>query len=281
MRRLDKPLDDTVAVFEKCIERVRDQDLKQRLEACKQEIRDASQEFDSKVGTAMLHTMQPSHMSNGLTTDEMKKVYTNRMAKKLAPGREYYDKLMSLPLFGKCPLCSQRTVSTLDHHLPKAHYPTLVVSPLNLIPACQDCNKTKSEGIPRYAHEETLHPYYDDVEGFSWLKARIVDTGTPVNIEFFVDPKNACQPLTQARIEHHFETFKLAKLYASHAAEELAGMEFMMRRVYEVSGGEELRNFLRETAVSHRANNQNSWQTGLYQCLSDNDWFCLTRFELS
>ncbi len=107
-----------------------------------------------------------------------------------------------------------------------------------------------------------------------------VDTRIPVNIEFFIDPENACEPLTQTRIEHHFETFKLAKLYASHAAEELAGMEFMMRRVYEVSGGEELRSFLRETAVSHRANNKNSWQTGLYQCLSDNDWFCLTRFQL-
>ncbi len=164
MKKLLKPNDSALDVFNACIDRVRDEDLKRRLIACSQEIEDSSIEFDAKVSIAQLHTILPKdNVATVVTVDEMKVVYTSRMAKKLAPGRIYYDKLMSLPDHGRCPLCSQRVVSTLDHHLPKAHFPSLAVSPFNLIPACQDCNKTKSEDIPICSEEETLHPYYDDV----------------------------------------------------------------------------------------------------------------------
>lgn len=170
MKKLLKPNDSALDVFNACIDRVRDEDLKRRLIACSQEIEDSSIEFDAKVSIAH---------------------YTSRMAKKLAPGRIYYDKLMSLPDHGRCPLCSQRVVSTLDHHLPKAHFPSLAVSPFNLIPACQDCNKTKSEDIPICSEEETLHPYYDDVEAFVWVKAKIRES-IPVAIEFYVEPPEDC-----------------------------------------------------------------------------------------
>jgi len=157
MKKLVKPNFKPLEVFKACIDRVRDSELKSRLVACYQEIENASNEFDQKAYTSQLNTIaSKDNVASSVTVAEMKSVYTNRMAKKLAPGRIYYDKLMSLPEHGRCPLCSQRVVSTLDHHLPKAHFPSLAVSPLNLIPACQDCNKTKSEDIPSCSEEETL-----------------------------------------------------------------------------------------------------------------------------
>lgn len=279
MRKLVKPNVDSVEVFEACISRVRNIDLKNRLEACKAEIRAATDEFESKVVAASLHTILPSdNVASSVTSDEMRKVYTDRMAKKLAPGRGYYDNIMSLPEHGRCPLCAQRIVSTLDHHLPKAHFPSLAVSPVNLIPACQDCNKTKSEGIPTCSESETLHPYYDDVEGFVWLKARIYET-VPLTVEIYVDPSVNCPATLKSRLENHFQTFNLDALYSSHSAEELASIEFISKRIFNSGGELYLRDFLTETAESKKAVNLNSWQTALYTGLSESDWFCQIRFQ--
>lgn len=279
MKKLVKPNFKPLEVFKACIDRVRDSELKSRLVACYQEIENASNEFDQKAYTSQLNTIaSKDNVASSVTVAEMKSVYTNRMAKKLAPGRIYYDKLMSLPEHGRCPLCSQRVVSTLDHHLPKAHFPSLAVSPLNLIPACQDCNKTKSEDIPSCSEEETLHPYYDDVENFEWVRARLIES-TPVVIEFYVDTQGQCDPALTKRIKYHFKAFKLAALYASHAAEELASIEFISRRVFDVSGGLALREYLTETALGKKSVSLNSWQSALYDCLLKSDWFCEVRFQ--
>ena len=280
MKKLSKPNDDALDVFRACIDRIRDDNLKMRLIACSQEIQDSAVEFDLKASNAQLHTILPKdHVATIVTVNEMKSVYTNRMAKKLAPGRIYYDKLMSLPDHGRCPLCSQRVVSTLDHHLPKAHFPSLAVSPFNLIAACQDCNKTKSEVIPTCSEEETLHPYYDDVEQFVWIKAKIRES-IPVEIEFYVDPPNVCPPVLAGRMKYHFKAFRLAALYASHAAEELASIEYIVKRVHDKSGSAELKKYLSETAAGKKSVSLNSWQSALYSCLSENNWFCEIRFTL-
>ncbi|MGQ8367372.1 HNH endonuclease [Glaciecola sp. 1036] len=272
------PNENAVVVFEACIERVMNVDLKRRLQSCSEEIGEASVEFDQKAAVAELHTIKTKdNVADAVSVDEMKKVYTSRMAKKMAPGRIYYDRIMALPEHGRCPLCSQRVVSALDHHLPKAHYPSLAVSPLNLIPSCQDCNKTKGEDIPRNSEQETLHPYYDDVEGFTWIKAKLTES-IPVAIEFYVDPPRNCDELLKERLKHHFSTFKLASLYSSHAAEELASIEFISRKIFEDGGGGELENFLRDAAESRMQVNTNSWQTALYTCLSESQWFCQNRF---
>lgn len=280
MKKLSKPNDTALDVFTACIDRIRDDNLKKRLIACSQEIQDSAVEFDLKVLNAQLHTILPKdNVATVVTVNEMKSVYTNRMAKKLAPGRIYYDRLMSLPDHGRCPLCSQRVVSTLDHHLPKAHFPSLAVSPFNLIPACQDCNKTKSEGIPTRSEEETLHPYYDDVERFVWVKAKISES-IPVAIEFYVDPPNTCPPVLAERMKYHFKAFRLAALYASHAAEELASIEYIVKRVHDQCGSAELKKYLLEIAAGKKSVNLNSWQSALYSCLSENNWFCEIRFTL-
>src|SRR5262245_19880217 len=79
---------------------------------------------------------------------EMVAVYDNRLVKKTAPGRRIYDKIFTSAPNDKCPLCGHRNVKTLDHYLPKALFPALTVTPINLIPACSDCNKAKLSTAP-------------------------------------------------------------------------------------------------------------------------------------
>ena len=85
MKKLLKPNDSALDVFNACIDRVRDEDLKRRLIACSQEIEDSSIEFDAKVSIAQLHTILPKdNVATVVTVDEMKVVYTSRMANFLA-----------------------------------------------------------------------------------------------------------------------------------------------------------------------------------------------------
>ena len=107
----------------------------------------------------------------------MIKVYTNRMAKEGAPGRPVYNALKLAAR--RCPLCGHRDVSTLDHYLPKTAFPLLCVTPSNLVPACSDCNKVKSDALPATAADQTLHPYFDDADQDAWLKAEVVQARRP------------------------------------------------------------------------------------------------------
>jgi hypothetical protein len=155
-----------------------------------------------------------------VTADEMSAIYTGRMAKKGGPGRSIYDELMATPAHGRCPLCGHRQVSTLDHHLPKAHYPALAVAPVNLVPSCMDCNKAKTNTFPLASEDETLHPYFDDIEDDPWLRADVIHTA-PAALRFYVDPPAEWDDTITARVRLHFKIIGLGALYAAQAAEEM------------------------------------------------------------
>jgi hypothetical protein len=274
MRSLPIPLQLARAVFETCISRVRNPDLKRRLQAVASLVEQEAANFEASVRAGTMHTLPQQGVLNGdVLADEMEKVYTSRMAKADTPGRPIYDALMAAPAHGRCPLCNQRTVSTLDHQLPKTTHSALVVSPLNLVPACKDCNTTKLDKLPASAGEVTLHPYFDNVETISWLKARVHRT-TPAAVEFFVEPPNMWDAVLAERVETHFTLFKLATLYASHAAEELSGQQFILSQLHATSGRVGVQAHLRDQAATRRAAQLNSWQTACYTALAEDRWYC-------
>ncbi|WFR95705.1 HNH endonuclease [Rhizobium tumorigenes] len=62
-----------------------------------------------------------------------------------------------------CPSCGSPAVTeTLDHYLPKGKYPHFAVTPANLTPMCDPCQRRKGESTgdattPRFF----IHPYFD------------------------------------------------------------------------------------------------------------------------
>lgn len=62
-----------------------------------------------------------------------------------------------------CPSCGSPAVTeTLDHYLPKGKYPHFAVTPANLTPMCDPCQRRKGEetgdaATPRFF----IHPYFD------------------------------------------------------------------------------------------------------------------------
>ncbi len=188
-------------------------------------------------------------------------------------GADIYDALRQAAPDGICPLCAVGVVSTLDHVMPKAIFPALAVTPLNLVPACGDCNKTKSNRAPATAREQFIHPYYDDLSGVTWLHAEPLFED-PVRIVFSVRTSPDTDPDLAGRLTHHFTAPRLADRYTAHAAVELRGQEKLLRDLREKAGAQQLRDHLNQQADTRAAANPNSWQSAMYRALADSDRFC-------
>src|SRR6266571_1397377 len=171
MRSLPKPTDDdgveyvAGAVFKICISKVRNPDLRLRLRSVEADIAAAEVQYAASAAAAMLHTVpRMNNVAGRVNKDEMVRTYTGRMVAKSQPGRPVYDRLIAASPGGRCPLCSLGHVSALDHHLPKAEYPILAITPANLVPSCGWCQNAKDDAYPQIAAEQTLHPYFDSVD---------------------------------------------------------------------------------------------------------------------
>lgn len=209
---------------------------------------------------------------------ELIKVYTNRMAKEGAPGRPVYDALKLAA--GRCPLCGHRPVTTLDHYLPKTLYPLLCVTPTNLVPACSDCNKAKSDNSFPAAADQPLHPYFDNADEDEWLKAEVVH-GKPPALVFFANPPRHWTADLADRVRHHFEVFELAELYGSQAAAELAEIAYYLARVHDAGGEQAVKEYLDLIAASRAKVNRNHWRTATYRALAGSSWYRSGGFTFS
>lgn len=273
MRALPRPGHDARSVFDLCISRVSDTGLKTRLMAALASVDAASGRFDQAAANGRLYELVPDEAVPGVSTGEMEKVYTQRMARKAAPGRRVYDAILGAAPNGVCPLCQQRVASTLDHFLPKAHFPALVVAPLNLVPACTDCNKAKLDALAKSADEVGLHPYYDDIDGETWLVAEVVE-GAPSALLYRVAAPSHWGPVLACRVRHHFALLRLGQLYAVQAAEELANVRYQLELIHNVAGKDGIRAELRALYLSCLNARRNGWRTAAYSAWAGSDWFC-------
>lgn len=279
MMRMDAPSLDADDVFAACISRIHDPALKLRMKSVAHLVVAASDNFDALAAKTCLHKfVRESDIGSVVTGKEMEAVYTQRMAKKAAPGRDAYDELFNSAPNGKCPLCGHRTVSTLDHHLPKTHYPILSVVPLNLVPACGDCNKSKLAKLPTTANEETLHPYYDDIESDRWLYAVVV-VGKPAALRFRVEAPALWSPVLRDRVSLHFKTLGLGSLYSAESADELMNIRGQLRTIHDAGGPVLVQLELQERAASCRKARLNGWRTAAFEAFADSAWFCDVGFN--
>lgn len=278
MIKLERPEFDARDVFALCISRVRDAGLKARLTAATADVVRASATYDSLATQIRLHQFARQPVVGGVvSTAEMEAIYTQRMVPRKAPGRDVYDELMASATFGKCPLCGQRDASTLDHHLPKAHYPSLAVTPLNLVPACKDCNKAKLASIPLSSNEEMLHPYFDDIDADRWLYA-MVGAGVPAALRFRVEAPSQWNTVLADRVAGHFKTLGLGPLYAAQGADELLNIRHQLQTIFVAGGAETVRDELLARADSARQVRVNSWRVAAYEAFAESDWFCAGGF---
>ena len=280
MEKLRPPSDTPLKVFRACISQVEDNGLKLRLESVESNIVSAARSYVDRGPRGTLYRFPSNPDVGGVVSgDEMRQVYERRMAKKSSSGRPFYDRIKEAPRHDRCPLCGVRRVATLDHYLSQKDFPILSVSPMNLVPACSDCNKSKGFKLATMAGEQFLHPYFDDVTRAQWLKARVKEVrgGT---LEYYVEGPKTWTPEKLERVRYHFDKLNLNKLYKSHASEEMTGRRRLLIPVFNRRGPAGIQAHLTQQWNDSRVvNGKNSWRTVMFATLASNEWFCNRSFR--
>ena len=207
-----------------------------------------------------------------ITKEELVKVYDQYFVPEDKVARRVYDAIMNSAQ-EKCPFCGGiGTPRNLDHFLPKAYFPQFTVLPINLVPACWDCNMDgKGHTIAATAEDQPIQPYLDDAKFFNeqWVFAayHAGANGAHGEFEYFTSPPIHWSVVERTRVARHFENFDLAKRYSVKAAEQLATVFGQIDRMKSKGLGEEdVRHVLLEPGVA-QAPFINHWQRGMYQAL--------------
>lgn len=271
MRKLEKPVEDYSELYDACISNFNTLSLTQDFINAKAVVISAGIMFDQLMLQKRLYTYSASDLiSPEIKKREMNKLYTEKLVKSGHIARNYYDSIKSATQ--RCPLCAVRGVTTLDHYLPKAKHPIFAIYPLNLIPACRDCNTDKLSNIATIHSEETLHPYYDDIDTDEWLMATVERTN-PISFRFFIDPPPNWSDDLFMRVQTHLNVFKLYSLYSSHAAEELSNIRGTLENLSANGAAGDVAANLMDGFRSRLSNQRNSWQTAMYRAMAKDTWF--------
>ena len=177
MKKLLKPTESTSDVIALCAISIESDDLRNRLNSVATHIGQEETIYEQRGESKSLFEIASSvNVAGVVTCNEMKKIYKSPFSRSGSRSRAIYDRLRGQSRHGKCPLCAHRDASTLDHYLAKSTHPTFALTPLNLVPSCASCNKNKLDFVPLTSVDQTLHPYYDDVDGEVWLYAEVLKT---------------------------------------------------------------------------------------------------------
>jgi hypothetical protein len=274
MRALRQPQFNVRQVVELCVTNIADQSLVRRLLDTIPFLEAGEANYRaSALGSALFAIVETQHVGGLVDADDLRNLYARKLASQEGPGRPIYDAIKLGAQGNICPLCNQRTVSTLDHYLAKASHPVFSVAPLNLVPACKDCNLDTQQRRPRSAGEQTLHPYFDTVDNSTWLFASVIEASPPA-IAFRAEPSEIFPAPKREMIRAHFEAFSLRQLYTTHAAVELVNVYHDITTMPEIEREQAIRAEFRQRAINRRHVVRNSWQAAMYDALADSDWFC-------
>lgn len=280
MRKLPRPTLTGADALNLCASPgVRDQDLKDRLLHARSIIEAAEKKYVDHGEAAQLHSIRGTKsVGRHLSGKQMERVYNGTFVKS-SKTRSSYAKLKKACVNDICPLCGQGTVRQLDHYLPITGFPVFGLTAVNLIPACSDCNKNKLVHVPTSEGEQTIHPYFDNVDKEQWLFAKVVES-TPAAVIFEVRVPDSWSEVNEERIRTHFRIFKLGPLYATHAAVEINNMRYALKKMAIAPDSvHRISEHLRERAESCAQVYENSWQRATFDALADSEWFCSGGFE--
>jgi hypothetical protein len=117
----------------------------------------------------------------------------------------------------RCVFCSTSQPSSLDHFLPKEQYPSLSILSINLIAACEPCNRKKGGWCPDEPNKQFVHPYLEVIPSDqAFIRCRPIASGVLSPKYEVVDSPNIEAGLT-ARLRTQFERLELDALYQAEA----------------------------------------------------------------
>ncbi len=264
-----KSVSDSVAA---CAPHIQNNDLAARLISSTDSLVLAESGYESIGAVNGWPAQIPSdNMGLDVDADEIKSIYKNNFSKLGKKSRAVYNSI--LVGVRMCPMCGARPPFSLDHYLPQSKFPLYTLTPKNLVPACAECNKKKTDKHSNKLEDFTFHPYFETVPSSApWLFSEVIE-GSSSAIVFQALPPADWGDLMQARIRNQFGLLGLADLYAAKAAHEMAEIAFLLEVEFELGGISSVRSYLANQAISRRSVSLNSWTAALYEGLSCSLWY--------
>ncbi|RUO32423.1 HNH endonuclease [Aliidiomarina soli] len=237
------------------------------------------QQYLDRIDNGSLFEFEANtHVFQAVTHDNIAKLYPNYFSKKNKPARDIYDAIKNAAA-GKCPFCGGIGFpKNLDHYLPKRSFSQFSILPLNLVPACRDCNMgAKGQSFAINAEKQALHPYEDAQHFFDeqWVFAEYIPSDNDDEVgefRFYAKPPEAWNAIDTARAKFHFEAFELAEKFATKAAEELPIALTQFKRL-RLKGIDE--RTIKESIFSIPIESfifVNHWRRCMYQALYTHDF---------
>lgn len=245
----------------------RSPDKRAQLEKCRESVTAVSAAYRKGVPGDIEAVMALAGKTVGC--DVVAYAYKKKLVDKNAPGRKYYEHILSEGLRHgrlRCPVCGVGWPSELDHYLPKSSFPVLAVTPANLVPICSECNKATNKGSysPRNAAEALFHPYFEDPPDCIWLRAE-TDFACGPCVTFGVE--HLGDGALQTRLGCLMNVYGLDHRYGSVAVGELDSHRELFRDLLFQGGlglfSEQLETLLRSAECS----NLNCWQAALWRAV--------------
>ncbi len=270
MIKISEPSIPYGCVLEKCKEGIGNENpLRPRFEESEVALLNLENEYLRHANPVTFHELakkaKPDDVvAKSLTKEDMLALYTSYFVPSNKPARELYDQILVMAK-DSCPYCGGIGVpSQLDHLLPKAYFSQFAILPLNLVPACLDCNKRKGGHYAKLAGEQTLHPYLDAKHFFAeqWIHAKCeVQANGDYFFRYYPCPPASWDDTDKARVEQHFEVFNIAQRYATAASKESLNLRLSK---------EERRQNIKDALDWHKkfAVTPNHWKYGMIDALS-------------
>lgn len=170
-----------------------------------------------------------------------------------------------------CPYCGYGPIEELDHFLQRSHYKLFSIFPLNLVPCCGTCNRTKRRNPSAAPNEHQIHVYLEDISGYDFLRTKVnisPDSGG-LQVRYFVEQSEGMPNDVYSRLVHHLTEFGLEIRYEKQVNIFLGELGYSIKTSYEDGGSTALKRYLvgNSDALKKRFG-VNDWRTALMRGLS-------------
>ncbi|MBO9706700.1 MAG: HNH endonuclease [Caulobacter sp.] len=174
---------------------------------------------------------------------------------------------------GICLLCNAAQPRTIDHLLPQSDYPALSIYAPNLIGACADCNRIKSNKCHDDPARQFVHPYFEPIPtDLPFLRAEVIADGV-LSPQFEIVDHDGIDGELTARLRWQFAELQVNSFYRNEAVLFFQKRQYAWEEAAEagwVGLATSLRGDLRSTV---RAFGVNYWESAFIQGLLDSAEF--------
>lgn len=269
MKKIDQPAAKVEEIIDTCLRSLRKPAEQALLTSLKPYLLNKEEEYFSQGGQGTLHSLREA-LTNACQKAFLKKLYTDKLAHKDGCCRAFYDKI-KVQAADTCPYCEVGRITTLDHFLPKCEHPTFSITPINLVPACSDCNHLKHDKCPTTSSDAFVHPYFEDTEQDIWLRANLnFERGI---VYYTARPSPTFSMEMRKKISNTFYRLQLYSLYNIKGNSHLSYLKGFLESHFKlippiaILRGKLISQYLRSVYQAHCRIAMNSWETVLYRML--------------